>query len=111
MSGRTNWKDIKHKGDPARVAEQKRAIERDLTLAELRKARELTQSQLAKTLGMTQSGISQMENRADVYVSTLRSYIQALGGQLEIVAVFPDSTVTLRDLAEIAEDEALAGAR
>lgn len=103
MSGRTKWKDIEHKGDPARVAERKRAMERDLTLAELRKARAMTQTQLASSLGMTQSGVSQMESRADVYVSTLRSYVQALGGRLEIVVVFPDGSVTLKDFAELAE--------
>lgn len=107
MSGRTNWKDVEHKADPERVAEHKRAMERELTLAELRKARDLTQKQLASSLGMTQSGVSQMESRADVYVSTLRSYVQALGGHLEIVVVFPDGSVTLKDFAEI-EAPALA---
>lgn len=105
MTGHTSWKDIKHKADPAKVAEHKRAMERDLTLAELRKARELTQAQLALALETTQSAVSQLERRTDLYVGTLRSYVEALGGRLEIVAVFPDSTLSIGDFAELAEPE------
>jgi len=61
------------------------------SLAELRRARELTQSQLAEAMETTQSGISRMEHQADLYVRTLRSYIEAMGGKLEITAVFPEA--------------------
>ncbi len=61
-----------------------------LTLQELRKAREMTQVQLAQVLNIRQSTIAQMEKRSDLMVSTLRSYIEAMGGTLRLVVAFPD---------------------
>jgi DNA-binding XRE family transcriptional regulator len=72
------------------VAERKRAIEDALALAQLRQSRHLTQVQLAETLGISQGNVSRLEGRSDIYLSTLRSYIEALGGHLEITAVFDD---------------------
>jgi transcriptional regulator with XRE-family HTH domain len=103
MAGHTKFKDLKRKGDPARIAEHKRAMEQELTLGELRRAREMTQTQLASALDIKQGGVSRMEHQADLYVSTLRSYIEALGGRLEVTAVFPDSVVPIRDFADLAE--------
>ena len=62
----------------------------ELPLFELRRARELSQQDLAQVLGATQPEVSKIEHRTDLYVSTLRRYIEALGGQLEITARFPD---------------------
>ena len=74
----------------ARVAARvKRAIE-EMALDELRAARSMTQVHLANILGVNQSAISKLERRADMYVSTLRGFIKAIGGDLEIRAVFPD---------------------
>lgn len=61
-----------------------------LTLQELRKARELTQVQLAEALGIKQSTIAQMEKRSDLMLSTLRSYVEAMGGTLNLMVQFPD---------------------
>lgn len=61
-----------------------------LSLRALRKARTMTQDQLADTLNMAQGDVSKLEHRADLYVSTLRRYIEAMGGELKIVASFPD---------------------
>jgi DNA-binding XRE family transcriptional regulator len=72
------------------VSERKQAIEDALALAELRQARHLTQIQLAEVLGISQGNVSRLEGRSDIYLSTLRSYIEALGGHLEIAAVFDD---------------------
>ena len=66
---------------------------RELPLHELRRARELSQARLAELLETTQGEISKIEHRTDVYLSTLRSYIQAMGGELEIIARFPDGAV------------------
>jgi DNA-binding XRE family transcriptional regulator len=77
----------------ANVAERVRAIEDALALAELRQSRHVTQVQLAETLGISQGNISRLEARSDVYLSTLRSYVEALGGHLEIAAVFGDERV------------------
>lgn len=77
------------------VAERVRAIEDALALAELRQSRHVTQVQLADALGITQGNVSRLEGRSDIYLSTLRSYIEALGGHIEIAAVFPDERVTV----------------
>ena len=61
-----------------------------LTLQQLRKARELTQVQLAKLLGKNQVGISQLEKRTDMLLSTLRSYVEAMGGHLNLSVQFDD---------------------
>jgi transcriptional regulator with XRE-family HTH domain len=70
-------------------------------IQELRRARNLSQEQLAKFLNTKQANISQIENRTDMYISTLRSYIEAMGGQLKIVAHFPDGDVFINQFKEI----------
>lgn len=62
----------------------------EMSLAELRKSQELSQAELAKSLNIAQPNVSQMESRPDALVSTLSQYIEALGGQLEIHAKFPN---------------------
>ncbi len=79
----------------ARVDAHKAKLIRAVSLAELRKARELTQVQLAKTLDTTQSGVSRIEHQTDIYLSTLRSYLEAMGGKLELSVVFPESKVVI----------------
>jgi DNA-binding Xre family transcriptional regulator len=84
--------------DPVRranVAEYRRAMEDALALAELRNSRNVTQVELAAQLGISQGNVSRLEGRSEVYLSTLRSYIEALGGHLEIAAVFDDERVTV----------------
>jgi DNA-binding XRE family transcriptional regulator len=65
-------------------------IAEELTLQELRQARQVTQAKLAKSLGVAQKQISEMEKRTDMHISTLRRSIEALGGKLSLVAEFPD---------------------
>lgn len=85
-----------------RTAEKTRAIIRDLSLNELRAARELTQEQLAKSLGIEQPAVSKLERRTDMYVSTLQTAIRAMGGDLEIRATFPDgSTYRIEQFRDI----------
>lgn len=80
-------------------------MERELSLAELRKARSLTQDQLAADLHVGQASIAKLERRTDMYLSTLRRFVEAMGGELEIVARFPDQPlVRLRGLGELAEE-------
>jgi hypothetical protein len=85
------------KRDPAtwdaNVAEYRRAAEDALALADLRQSRNITQIRLAAQLGITQGSVSRMEGRSEIYLSTLRHYIEALGGHLEIAAVFGDDRV------------------
>ncbi|HEX4517944.1 MAG TPA: XRE family transcriptional regulator [Gaiellaceae bacterium] len=103
MSGHTKFGDLKHKPSREKIAAADRELERALTLAELRRAREMTQTQLASALEMKQGGVSRIEHQTDLYVSTLRSFIEALGGQLEVTAVFPDGLVPIRDFADLDE--------
>jgi DNA-binding Xre family transcriptional regulator len=77
----------------ANVAEHRRAMLDALALAELRNSRNITQIELATQLGITQGNVSRLEGRSDVYLSTLRSYVEALGGHLEIAAVFGEERV------------------
>lgn len=86
--------------------EAKKALMRtEMNLAEIRQALALTQSTLAETLGVGQAEISKIENRADLFVSTLRKYITAMGGDLEIRAVFPDHAVNLKDFSSLSQPE------
>ena len=84
-----------------RAAEKAEAMIRDMPLDELRAARELTQEQLAKLLGVEQAAVSKMERRTDMYISTLQTAIKAMGGDLEIRAVFPDGTVRIDQFRDI----------
>jgi DNA-binding Xre family transcriptional regulator len=77
------------------VIQRQQAMEDALALAELRQSRHVTQIRLAEELGISQGNVSRLEGRSDVYLSTLRSYIQALGGQLEITAVFGKERIPL----------------
>jgi transcriptional regulator with XRE-family HTH domain len=77
----------------------------ELPLQELRQARSLTQEQLARALGINQAAISKLERRADMYLSTLKSYINAMGGELRLIAAFPDGCVSIDQLAEPEEEE------
>ena len=72
-----------------------------MALNELRAARQITQKQLADTLHINQAAVSKIERRTDMYVSTLRNIIDAMGGRLEIYAAFPDGKVRIRDFASI----------
>ena len=74
---------------------------REMALDELREARQLTQEQLAEQLNVRQPAIAKMERRADMYLSTLRSVIKAMGGELDIRAVFPDGSVRIKKLKEL----------
>ncbi len=79
------------------------------TLQELRRARELTQSQLASFLGKKQVTIAQLEKRADMLLSTLRSTIEAMGGRLDLVVQFPDREPVV--LAGLSSEDAPPRAR
>jgi transcriptional regulator with XRE-family HTH domain len=83
----------------ARAAE---LIAKEMTLRELRHARKLTQIKIAKTLGVTQDSVSRLEKRSDLLLSTLRKTVEAMGGNLSLVAEFPDRAPVL--LSGIAED-------
>ena len=78
-------------------------IAEEMTLRQLRKARKVTQQKLAKSLHIGQEGVSRLEKRSDLLISTLRGYVKAMGGSLSLVAEFPDSGPVV--LSGIAGDE------
>lgn len=78
-------------------------IAEEMTLRDLRKARELTQARMAEQLGITQDGVSRLEKRSDLLLSTLRKSVEAMGGRLSLVAEFPDRAPVV--LTGIAGDE------
>src|SRR5712692_8096971 len=76
-------------------------IAEEMSLRDLRKARKLTQARVAKVLGVTQDSVSRLEKRSDLLLSTLRKTVKAMGGDVRIVAQFPDrSPVVLAHLPE-----------
>jgi DNA-binding transcriptional regulator YiaG len=92
------WKEIRGKFSLEREARIRQRVKEAIsvmTLHQLREARSLTQVNLAKVLNVNQGAVSKMERRTDMYVSTLRSYIKAMGGDLQIKAVFPDGEVQI----------------
>jgi DNA-binding XRE family transcriptional regulator len=108
MSGRKSFDALKSRidADPARrarVDEVKHAMREVMALAELRAKRQVTQRELADALDVTQSNVSRVEHEDDLYLSTLRSYVEALGGELQLRAVFEDGTVDL----DVREPEAV----
>ena len=88
-----------------RIDDMKGELLAEMPLHELRRARALTQRDLAKKLKVNQPAVSKIEQRADVYVSSLRAYIEAVGGKLKIVAEFPYGEVAITNFSQVGEAE------
>ena len=88
-----------------RIDEEKRELLREMRLHELRRARELTQQDLAERLNVNQPAVAKLEQRADVYMSSLRHYVEAVGGRLKVVAEFPEGDVAITNFSEVGEDQ------
>jgi transcriptional regulator with XRE-family HTH domain len=77
-------------------------IAEEMSLRDLRRARAKTQQHIAESLGIGQEGVSRIEKRSDLLISTLQSYVAAMGGKLRLIAEFPDRPpILLSRLAEI----------
>ncbi len=102
MKKLTRWSDYRKKKFTPELRKQldedlkKNIFDRDLRA--LRQVTGKTQVQMARMAGMTQSELSKLERRDDMLLSTLKRYVHALGGELEVVAVFDDKRVRLRAL-------------
>ena len=102
----TKWRDIRRKHSPEieeEIARSGKEAAGVMTLYQLREARSLTQVNLAKILSINQGAVSRMEKRTDMYVSTLRNFIQAMGGQLQVKAIFPEGEVEIDQFETLAE--------
>jgi predicted XRE-type DNA-binding protein len=103
-----SFRSLRNKMSPEAqaTAEQKtQAMLKGLPLQELRQARRFSQEQFAIILQVKQASISKLERRADMYISTLRQFIEAMGGELEILAKFPDGVVRITQFREIAPSD------
>lgn len=85
----------------ARAEAKAQAMLAEMPLNELRQARGLSQKMLAEILHVQQPSIAKMEKRTDMYISTLRSHIEAMGGELEVVARFPDGAVKISNFSDL----------
>lgn len=90
-----------------RIQERAASLLAEMPLAKLREARQMTQVDLGEELSVGQAAVSRIESRADAYVSTLRRYVEAMGGALVIVARFPEGDVRITQFEEI--EDASAG--
>jgi DNA-binding transcriptional regulator YiaG len=103
MAKARNFKELEAEMTPEaceRVAARVKETLDNMSLDQLRAARELTQEHLAEVLHIKQASVSKMERRADMYVGTLAKFIEAMGGRLEIRANFPDGAVRITQFSE-----------
>ena len=114
VAGAKTLAEMKAKLSPGqRAAVRKRVAQlrlEELSLAQIRKARHLTQAALAQKLGVKQATVSQVESSTDLYLSTLRRHIEAMGGEMTLTATFPDRPPVAIIVSESDEAEALRAA-
>jgi transcriptional regulator with XRE-family HTH domain len=85
----------------ARIQDRTAELSGKMALQELRQALKLTQQQIAATQHLNQAAVSKLEHQSDMYISTLRRFIKAMGGELRIVAHFPQKDITINQFEEI----------
>jgi DNA-binding XRE family transcriptional regulator len=103
--GRKRFRDLAARTmSPDRIARAEvkvAAALEEMNLAQVRRARALSQEAIAETLQVGQAAVAKLEKRTDMYLSTLRRFVEAMGGELELVARFPDHAVRIRHIADI----------
>jgi len=104
----TKFRTIREKMDPERQERIRKRTEEllaELPLQELRQARALSQQELAEVLGLNQATVSKLERRTDMYLSSLRRFVEAMGGELEISASFPEGKVRIQLFEDLEEEK------
>jgi DNA-binding transcriptional regulator YiaG len=104
MTGRHSFAELRARMSPDAQAEakaQSSRLDEEMALAAVRRALRLSQDEIAQMLQVGQGAVAKIEKRTDMYVSTLRRFIEAMGGELEIVARFADHSVRIRNLADL----------
>ena len=96
VAGHKPWREVRrgNANSPESVALH-RAVGDALALAEIRGHRGLTQVDVARVMKTSQASVSKLERREDLYLSTLRGFVEALGGELELSAVFPEGRIAI----------------
>ena len=108
MAGRRSFAELRAPLSPearAKAEAEARLLGAEMDLAEVRRALKLSQEEIGQTLQIQQGSVAKIEKRADMYVSTLRRFIEAMGGELEIVARFPDHAVKSRNFSDLKRKE------
>lgn len=108
MAGRRSFAELRARLSPeaqARAEAEAQHLGEEMDLAEVRRALKLSQEEIGQTLQIKQGSVAKIEKRTDMYVSTLRRFIEAMGGELEIVARFPDHAVKIKNFADLNEKE------
>jgi predicted XRE-type DNA-binding protein len=108
MTGRRGFSDLVGKMPPERrmrIDQISGELRQEMDLAQLRTARRLSQAALGEILHVEQPAVAKIEKRTDMYVSTLRRFIEAMGGELEITARFPDHNVRIRNFSDLGNNE------
>lgn len=103
MTGRTPFATLRKQMTPEaqeRAHAKSELLETEMALAEVRRAMKLSQEELAAILQINQASVAKMEKRTDMYIGTLRRFIQAMGGELEIVARFPDRQIKIDQFSQ-----------
>ena len=108
MAGRRSFVELRARMSPeakAKAEAEAQHLGEEMDLAEVRRALKLSQEEIGQALQIKQGSVAKIEKRADMYVSTLRRFIEAMGGELEIIARFPDHAVKIRNFADLNEKE------
>lgn len=98
---RTNWKELRAQrvesdaGLSVVIESERELVKAELRLADVRRRRHMSQDAVAEAMSISQPSVSKMERGADMHVSTVESYVRALGGRLEMLAVFDDEIVPI----------------
>ncbi len=106
MAGRLSFAELRARMTPEaqqQVEIVSLSLEEEMDLAEVRRAMKLSQDELAQTLQVGQGSVAKIEKRADMYVSTLRRFIEAMGGELEITAKFGGHSVKIKSFSDLSE--------
>ena len=108
MAGRRSFAELRARMSPeakAKAEAEAQHLGEEMDLAEVRRALKLSKEEIGQALQIKQGSVAKIEKRADMYVSTLRRFIEAMGGELEIIARFPDHAVKIRNFADLNEKE------
>jgi transcriptional regulator with XRE-family HTH domain len=108
MTGRHSFADLRSRMSPKAKAEEAAEtlrLEVEMNLSELRRALRLSQEEIAQLLNVRQGSVAKMERRTDMYVSTVRRFIEAMGGRLEITAHFEERVVKIGNFSDLSQDD------
>ena len=106
MAGRRSFAELRARMSPeaqTRAAAEAERLGEEMDLSEVRRALKLSQEEIGQTLQINQGSVAKIEKRADMYVSTLRRFIEAMGGELEITARFADHAVRIKNFSDLSE--------